>query len=153
MPVQTQTRSQAVPSDPFGDQNPIRLVSPHSQKLPSKRDVATDNNREATNNRGQDPRRTKPIRSQTQQSVGSVDHPCTPSCSALIDSTFLPCSNGRSQVPRRSLSQDSAPAPPVPEKSKPSKRSGKKGSAYADIIDHLDYSGGGPSKSPFCLPQ
>lgn len=136
MPVQTQTRSQAVPPDPFGDPNPTRLVSPHPQKFSSKRDVPTDNNRETTNTRGQDPRRAKPIRSQTQQSVG----------------------NGRSQPPRRSLSQDSAPAPPVPEKSKPSKRSGKKGSAYADIIDHLDYSGGGPTfhhDGPFdaCAPS
>ena len=63
-------------------------------------------------------------------------------------------SNGRSQVspPRRSLSQDSTPVPPVPEKSKPSKRSGKKNSAHADVIDRLDFSSVGPSTSSF-LPS
>ena len=58
-------------------------------------------------------------------------------------------SNGRPQVPpRRSLSQDSTPVPPVPEKSK-SKRSGKKGSTHADVIDRLDFTGVGPSTSSF----
>ncbi|KAF9786995.1 Pal1 cell morphology protein-domain-containing protein [Thelephora terrestris] len=134
MPVQTQTRNQPVPtSDPFGDQNPIRLISP---KTSSKRDAALDNHRETTNTRGQDPHRTKPIRSQTQQNVG----------------------NGRPQAPpRRSLSQDSTPAPPVPEKSK-SKRSGKKGSTHADVIDRLDFTGVGPMfhhDGPFdaCAPS
>jgi len=65
-------------------------------------------------------------------------------------------SNGRSQVPppRRSLSQDSAPVPPVPEKekSKSSKRSGKKNSTHADVIDRLDFSGVGPSASSFLPP-
>jgi len=63
-------------------------------------------------------------------------------------------SNGRTQAPaRRSLSQDSAPVPPVPEKEKSkSKRSGKKTSNHADVIDRLDFSGVGPSTSPFLLP-
>jgi len=65
-------------------------------------------------------------------------------------------SNGRSQVPppRRSLSQDSAPVPPVPEKekTKSSKRSGKKNSTHADVIDRLDFSGVGPSASSFLPP-
>jgi len=61
-------------------------------------------------------------------------------------------SNGRPQVPpRRSLSQDSTPVPPVPEKSK-SKRSGKKGSTHADVIDRLDFTGVGPSTSSFLSP-
>ena len=72
MPVQTQTRSQPVPAnDPFGDQNPVRLVS---TKVHTKRDTAADNHRETATPRGQDPHRAKPIRSQTQQPVGSVDH-------------------------------------------------------------------------------
>ena len=39
--------------------------------------------------------------------------------------------------------------PPVPEKSKSSKRPGKKGSTHADVIDRLDFSGVGPSASSF----
>ena len=67
MPVQTQTRSQP-PPDPFSDPNPIRLVT---SKVSPKRDTAMDNSRESP---AQDQYRTKPIRSQTQQTVGSVDH-------------------------------------------------------------------------------
>lgn len=75
MPVQTQSRNQPVTtSDPFGDPNAIRLVPPVPPKVPSKRDTGMDNQRELTNARGQDPHRTKPIRSQTQQTVRSVDH-------------------------------------------------------------------------------
>ncbi|KAF9654311.1 hypothetical protein BDM02DRAFT_3182123 [Thelephora ganbajun] len=139
MPVQTQSRNKSgTTSDPFSDPNAIRLVPPPPPKVPSKRDTAMENQREVTNARSQDPYRSKPIRSQTQQSVG----------------------NGRSQVPppRRSLSQDSAPVPPVPEKSKSSKRSGKKGSTHADAIDRLDFSGVGPMfhhDGPFdaCAPS
>lgn len=137
MPVQTRTRNQPAPApDPFSDPNAIRLVPPLPPKVPSKRDTAMDNHREPTNTRSLDPHRAKPIRSQTQQAAG----------------------NGRSQVPpRRSLSQDSTPAPPVPEKSK-SKRPGKKNSAYADVIDRLDVSGVGPRfhhDGPFdaCAPS
>lgn len=75
MPVQTQSRNQPVTtSDPFGDPNAIRLVPPVPPKVPSKRDTGMDNQRELTNGRGQDPHRAKPIRSQTQQTVRSVDH-------------------------------------------------------------------------------
>jgi hypothetical protein len=68
--------------------------------------------------------------------------------------TALPhSSNGRPQVPpRRSLSQDSTPVPPVPEKSKSAKRSGKKNSTHADVIDRLDFTGVGPSTSSFLSP-
>jgi hypothetical protein len=70
MPVQTQTRTQPAPtSDPFSDPNPIRLVAP---KVSSKRDTAVDNHREPTSTRAQDPHRSKPTRSQTQQPIGSA---------------------------------------------------------------------------------
>ena len=74
MPVQTQSRNQPVTtSDPFGDPNAIRVVPPVPPKVPSKRDTGMDNQRELTNARNQDPHRAKPIRSQTQQTVRSVD--------------------------------------------------------------------------------
>ena len=75
MPVQTQSRNQPVPtSDPFGDPNAIRVVPPLPPKVPPKRKTGMDNQKEAANTRNQDLHRAKPIRSQTQQNVGSVDH-------------------------------------------------------------------------------
>lgn len=91
MPVQTQTRNQPIPSsDPFGDPNAVRLVPPPPPKVSSKRDAPTDGHRDATNTRGQDPHRTKPIRSQTHQNVGSVDHFCVRSSRSVltISTTF-----------------------------------------------------------------
>ena len=66
MPVQTKTRNQSVPTpDPFDDPNAIRVVPPVPPKVPSKRDTA-ETKKDVSNSR------TKPIRSQTQQNVGSV---------------------------------------------------------------------------------
>ena len=153
MPVQTRSRNQPVTaSDPFGDPNAIRLNPPLPPKVPPKRATGMDNQRETANTRNQDPHRAKPIRSQTQQNVRSVDHFHSPRRDVYSLSLPFHSSNGRPQAPpRRSLSQDSTPVPPVPEKSK-SKRSGKKGSTHADVIDRLDFSGVGPSTSPFLSP-
>lgn len=75
MPVQTQSRNQpGTTPDPFSDPSAIRLVPPLPPKVPSKRETGMDSQRETTNTRSQDPHRVKPIRSQTQQTVGSVDH-------------------------------------------------------------------------------
>ena len=71
MPVQTRSRNQPVTtSDPFGDPNGIRSVPPLPPKVPSKRDIGMDNQKEPANTRSQDPPRSKPVRSQTQQHVG-----------------------------------------------------------------------------------
>jgi len=73
MPVQTKSRNKSGPtSDPFDDPNAIRVVPPVPPKVPSKRDVGADTQRDATNARNQEPQRARPIRSQTQQNVGSV---------------------------------------------------------------------------------
>ena len=73
MPVQTKSRNKPGPTpDPFDDPNAIRVVPPPPPKVPSKRDVGADTQRDATNARNQDPQRARPIRSQTQQNVGSV---------------------------------------------------------------------------------
>lgn len=111
-----------------------------------------DNQRESPSTRNQDPHRAKPIRSQTQQTVRSVDHFSILRFGEYSLSLSSHPSNGRPVLPpRRSLSQDSTPVPPVPEKSKSSKR-GKKGSTHADVIDRLDFSGVGPSTSSFLSP-
>ena len=73
MPVQTKSRNQSGPtSDPFDDPNAIRVVPPPPPKVPSKRDTGMDTKKDASNTRNQDSQRAKPIRSQTQQNVGSV---------------------------------------------------------------------------------
>jgi len=73
MPVQTKSRNKSGPtSDPFDDPNAIRVVPSLPPKVPSKRDVGPDTQRDAANTRNQDPQRARPIRSQTQQNVGSV---------------------------------------------------------------------------------
>lgn len=75
MPVQTQSRNQPKTTpDPFSDPNAIRLLPPPPPKVPSKREPAMDDQREATDPRSQGTHRAKPIRSQTQQAVRSVDH-------------------------------------------------------------------------------
>jgi hypothetical protein len=73
MPGQTQGRNRSGSTpDPFGDPNAVGLVPPLPPKVPSKRDTGAD----ATNPRKQDSHRAKPIRSQTQQNVGLVNHLC-----------------------------------------------------------------------------
>lgn len=76
MPVQTHSRNKSAPiPDPF-DENAVRLVPPVPPKVPSKRDAAMDAKKDATKARSQDSPRARPIRSQTQQNVGLVDHLC-----------------------------------------------------------------------------
>jgi hypothetical protein len=88
MPVQTQTRNQPAPTpDPFGDPNAVRLVPPLPPKVSSKRDAAVDGHRETANSRSQDPHRAKPIRSQTHQNVGSVEHLCVRSSRSVLTIT------------------------------------------------------------------
>jgi len=71
MPVQTRSRNQPVTtSDPFGDPNVIRLAPPLPPKVPSKRDIGMDSQKEPANTRTQEPHRSKPVRSQTQQNIG-----------------------------------------------------------------------------------